>query len=116
MGHLRTLKRTYRSITSHLINSMFGENYHLDSIVFPGERANESQGVYFIFDDSLVLLYIGQSKNIKQRLHNHHIYRRDHHLIGIWNTSTEDERLATEKWLIQRHEPPLNIQYLEHRL
>jgi len=88
------------------------QDYKLSAVVRPGEKIPEVEGIYFLFDDE-ELIYIGQSKNIHQRLTSAHpIYNRSL-LVGIWTTSDDEERLATEKWLIEQYEPPMNKQYLE---
>lgn len=86
--------------------------YRFDEIITGGQRIPEIEGIYFLFDDR-ELVYIGQSKNIGKRLQtNHHVYKKGY-TVGICTTSGDDERLAIEKWLIQKYEPPMNKQYLE---
>lgn len=64
-------------------------------------------GLYFLFDDE-DLVYIGQSKNIANRLkNNHHIYQ-SHHRIRFATVRDDDKRQAIEKALILLLCPSLN--------
>jgi hypothetical protein len=64
-------------------------------------------GVYFAFSDKKELLYIGQSTNLKQRWHNHHL--RDKGITSISWMEVETEQLnELEALLIEKFKPPLN--------
>ena len=87
-------------------------DYKLRMVIRPGEKIPEIEGVYFLFDGN-DLIYIGQSKNIGRRLiSNHPVYDKSL-LVGIWKTSEDDERLDTERWLIETYTPPMNTRFLE---
>lgn len=80
----------------------------LPSIPYPTKAGLPLKcGVYFAFSEAKELLYIGQSTNLKQRWHNHHLRNRGITLIS-W-MEVEKERLnEVEALLIERYRPPLN--------
>ena len=99
-GNITILKRIHK----RFINSLFDHDYKLDQLVFPGQRIPRIPGIYFLFDNDLRLVYIGQSINIHNRMKSHHVYEFGKHIIGLWTTSDNDERLDTERWLIQQYQ------------
>lgn len=77
-------------------------------------------GLYFVtrladtfdptYEQPAPLLYIGESVNIRQRWKNHHRAPQmlPYHLIRWIACADEDERLASEKAMVQEHQPPWN--------
>lgn len=70
-------------------------------------------GIYFIYNSSNILLYIGQTNNISYRLSNY--YRKQTHLcftdaskVEILRVDNDKERKLKEKELIRKYLPPMN--------
>jgi excinuclease UvrABC nuclease subunit len=55
---------------------------HLDKVVEIFKLPQES-GIYFVFNNKDELCYIGQSKNIKNRIRTHHTINRDNYQVPI---------------------------------
>lgn len=82
-------------------------------------RITEEPGIYVMFDEHDVILYVGKAKNLKKRLAS---YFREHplstktgqlvlriHRIQVTVTATEAEALLLENNLIKHHRPKYNI-------
>lgn len=87
----------------------------------------ESPGIYKFFDKKNRLLYIGKSKNLKQRIQTYFRKQSDEtkertlilinniNNINIEQTETELEALILEDKLIKQHLPPYNVKQKKFR-
>lgn len=64
-------------------------------------------GVYLIWSSG-ELIYIGQSENIRRRMHSHHIFDRKHHQLGVIAITDKPKRLIVECELIEKLSPKCN--------
>lgn len=66
-----------------------------------------TSGIYLLWGKRNILIYIGQSRNIKNRLHSHSVYDGTQ-LISFIPVSDKATRLETEKGLIFALKPLAN--------
>lgn len=80
--------------------------------------ASEAAGVYQMFDENNVILYIGKAKNIKNRLKNYISNQLTTRIINLISnvarveciaTANESEALLLEGRLIKIHQPKYNV-------
>jgi hypothetical protein len=70
-----------------------------------------TQGVYFLFNVSDELLYIGQSENIENRIQSHKFKFKDVSWYRYIECHNPVERIALESDLIWKYNPPYNTTY-----
>src|SRR6266699_3690557 len=85
------------------------------------ESLSSSPGVYLVYDQEDVLIYVGKAKNLKRRLsqYRNNLRRKKHRRmrgivkeaarIEIQCAETHLEACLTETRLMQRHRPRWNI-------
>lgn len=83
----------------HLISHLFYNNVK--------DLPSDASGIYFLWSKRKRLVYIGQSGNIRARLHSNHIYNGTQ-LISFILVGNKDNRLEIEKGLIFALRPPAN--------
>ena len=75
-------------------------------------------GVYQMLDECGTIIYIGKAKNIKQRVSQYFVGKRDlktHVMVGLIHsirpiiTKTEHDALLLENQLIKQHQPRFNV-------
>lgn len=74
-----------------------------------GEKIKPISGIYAMYDANNELIYIGQSKNVRERIYKHP-KRAKLAYLKVRATDTIDERTKLEIRLIQRLKPKLNKQ------
>ena len=92
--------------------SLFDEDFNTWEWI-TGTTPPPTSGVYMIMDDCKIM-YIGMSKNLKQRLLSHpHVntLKRLGFNVKLFYFRTDNPTLV-EKYLISKLSPPLNEQYL----
>ena len=73
------------------------------------ENIKPNPGIYAMYDDNDKLIYIGQSKDVRERIRTHP-KRAKFAYLKVRATDTIDERAKLEIRLIQRLKPKLNKQ------
>jgi len=69
------------------------------------------QGIYFLFDETKKLKYIGISKNIRKRLKNHFCTKKQIKYFRFSEIKDIVSLRLLEKYLINKNKPTLNPKY-----
>jgi predicted transposase len=69
----------------------------------------EKAGIYKVKKDSEII-YIGESKNVKQRCNQHSVTNHEDVDIEIEEIKDKEKRLKREKELLKEHQPSFNKQ------
>ena len=67
---------------------------------------SEKSGIYFLYEKDIIV-YIGKSKNIAQRLLDHRV-TKNYDKVITYNTKTEADMHSIENYLINIHKPKYN--------